>query len=70
MDDALLIEVLIDLQVEVKALQDCLLLDAQIPLLTIQARRDDAMLESEREQHREAVLKRLAELRTLAANAP
>jgi hypothetical protein len=69
MDEALLIEVLIDMQAEIRALQECLRLDADVPLLTIQARRDDAMLETEREQHRETVLARLAELRTLSPNA-
>jgi hypothetical protein len=68
MDDALLIEVFIDMQVELKALQDCLLLDVEIPLLTIQGRREDAMLN--REDFRQDVLKRLGELRLLAANAP
>ena len=68
MTDELLVEVLIDMQAEIKALQECLRLDADVPLLTIQARRDDAMLPIEREQHRADVLARLAELRTLSAN--
>jgi len=68
MDDALLIEILIDLQVEVKAIHDCLRLDAQIPLLTIQGRREDAELE--RESFREESVKQLARLRSHASGVP
>jgi hypothetical protein len=64
MDDALLIELLIDLQVEVKAIHDCLRLNVQVPLLTIQGRREDAELE--RESFRDEAVKQLARLRSRA----
>jgi hypothetical protein len=69
MDEVLMIEVLIDLQAEIEALRECLRLDCDVPLLTIEARRSDALLETERGRHRDAVLKRLAELRTAPPNA-
>lgn len=43
MDDSLLLEALIDTQVELKAIHDCLLM-LEIPYLTIQEKRKDAML--------------------------
>lgn len=67
MDDSLLLEALIDTQVELKAIHDCLLM-LEIPYLTIQEKRKDAMLG--REEFRKDALKRLAEIRALALNAP
>jgi len=66
MDEALLIEVLTDLQVELKAIHECLLA-AEVPDLTLQAKREDAQMQ--RGEFRKDVVKRLAELRALSPNA-
>jgi hypothetical protein len=66
-DAALLIEVITDLQVEIKAIHDCLI-DVETESLHLEAKREDAR--RERATIREDVVKRLAELRALVPNAP
>ena len=67
MEDSLLIEALIDIQVELKAIHDCLIL-LEIPYLSIQEKRKDAGLE--RESFRGEAVKQFAALRLRASNAP